>query len=73
VKLKAWITRTGAATQDIELFAQRSGYPPSHISLTTGTADFTGIITIYADVQNSTASASDITLKEFKVELHNVI
>ncbi len=73
VKLKAWITRTGAATQDIELFAQRSGYPPSHISLTTGTADFTGIITIYADAQNSTASASDITLKEFKVELHNVI
>jgi hypothetical protein len=73
VKLKAWITRTGSATQDIELIAQRSGYPPSHISLTTGTEDFTGVIVIYANCTSATSTASDITLKEFKAELHNMI
>ena len=73
VKLKAWISRTGSATQDIEVMVQRNGLPTVDHSITTDTADFTGIINIAAKCTSATSTANDITLKEFKAEYKKII
>jgi hypothetical protein len=73
VRLQAWITRTGAATQDIEVYALRNGVPSNKHAITTGVKDFAGIIAITARCETETSTASDITLKEFKAEYQKMI
>ena len=73
VRLQAWITRTGAATQDIEVYALRNGVPSNKHAITTGVKDFAGIIAITARCETATSTASDITLKEFKAEYQKMI
>ena len=73
VKLEAWISRTGSATQDYEVIATRNGLPATQHTVSTDTADFTGIINILAKCVTATSTASDITLKEFKAVYSKII
>jgi hypothetical protein len=73
VRLEAFVTRTGAVTQDIEVIATRSGVASPKHSFTTGTADFTATIDIDANCLSATSTASDITLKDFRIEYFKII
>ena len=72
VTMKAWISRTAAATQDIRVQAMRNGVL-SCPALATDTADFTGIIRIDAKCTSATSTASDITLKEFRCDYIQIV
>lgn len=73
VRLEATVTRTAAATQDIEVIVTRAGVASPKHAFTTATKDLTATVAIAANCTSATSTASDITLKDFRVEYFKLI